>query len=137
MNVQYIGIAGIIVVLAIIALMLWKQDIPIPGMPWKVEVTVDVERGIIGEPVMNIADWRVYRGFSLKPTALPPLLFPARYRLVMETPVDRTSVTFSIDLSDTETVIIRGDMPDPPTGRIVITLYDMGGQVMEDEEITI
>lgn len=139
MNMQYIAAAGIIVALVIVGLMLWNQDIPIPGVPWKVEVDVDVNRGFTGNPSVTIGNTRFYRGFSFQPSSytIYPLMFEADYRVVLETPVDTTTVTFSIGLNSTKTIEITADMPDPPRGLIKVTLYDMGGIVMGTDEKTI
>jgi len=136
MSMQYIAAAGIIVALVIVGLMMFGQDIPIPGMPWRIDVDVDVNRGLTGNPSVTIGDTRVYRGFQLQFSA-QPLFMDADYRVVLETPVKTVSQTFSIGLNSVKTIELTTGMPDPPYGKITVTLYDMGGVVMDTDEKTI
>jgi len=136
MSMQYIAAAGIIVALVIVGLMIFGQDVPIPGMPWKIDVDVDVNRGMTGNPSVTIGDTRTYRGFQLR-FFTQPLFMEADYRVVLKTSADTVSETFSIGLNSTKTIEMTADMPDPPKGKIIVTLYDKGGVVMDTDEKTI
>jgi len=133
MSMQYVAAAGIIVALVIVGMMMWGVDIPFPGMPWRIDVDVDVNRGLTGNPSVTIGDTRAYRGFQLLSSS-QPLFMDADYRVVLETPAKTVSQTFSIGLNSTKTIELTAGMPDPPYGKIIVTLYDKGGVVMDTDE---
>jgi hypothetical protein len=137
---QWVAAAGIAVVLIIIVLGVYGTSVPIPGLPWRADVTIDVSRGWTGNPTCSIGDVRVYRGFSIKPIeiVIPPLLFGAEYRVVVTSPDGhQAAAKFSVDINSTASVTVTVDMPDPPHGKITAVLYDMGGVVMSTSERTI